>query len=238
MFLLSFRLEHMQMTDTAAVMDLFRGDKVLPQGFKLDPTPRRAIIHLPEEGTDFTTLWLARWITIDPISRNLLKALNQIAGQLYQQLRLIDTDHFHPLTLALIEVDTAVFEAETTDAILLEKTPQLVRAYSELDFFELADVVERTECVKIRAPHWFQREDFQEWRKRQPYPFAALGATTCDPSYEDVLMTFDRHPNTDYAWEGSHVGETCELPSDIHEIIGRLLKSRNLRSGLLWINPI
>jgi hypothetical protein len=107
--------------------------------------------------------------------------------------------------------------------------------------------VEVTACLVLRAPHWFARDDFLDWRQGKG---AGRG---CAPAcwqpdvrtgeYGDVFMTFDRSLDRpglgqlgdEHAWEGS---DADGLPDDIYRTIGFMLYERGLRAGVIWIMPV
>ncbi len=98
-------------------------------------------------------------------------------------------------------------------------------------------------CVIVNAPEWFQRDDFQAWR-RGCVAEQAGGPATWHPEqegpgdYQDVFITFDRGPNPDPRngdWEGS---DDFGLPDDIYAALGEVLRLAAARYGVIWIKPV
>jgi hypothetical protein len=106
---------------------------------------------------------------------------------------------------------------------------------------------ERSACLILHVPQWFQRGDFLDWRQGQvPHQWEAPATWNPDcrdgPNH-DVFVVFDRRPIDDtpefepvegYLWEGS---DLAGLPDDIYQAIGTVLAERRLRYGVLWLKP-
>lgn len=96
--------------------------------------------------------------------------------------------------------------------------------------------VEVSCCVRIRAPHWYARQDFQTWRRDPSVAGWGKETRSLDPAahdYSDVFMTFEFSPEVDEDWEGSN----NDLPENIYQEIGKILRqSANQRHGVIWIS--
>ncbi len=105
--------------------------------------------------------------------------------------------------------------------------------------------VERTECVILHVPQWFERSDFLDWRQGRA-PGQWQGPACWNPGqrvgdHNDVFVVFDRRlvddtpglePDEPFVWDGTDI---TGLPDDIYEAIGIMLHRRKLRYGLLWL---
>lgn len=107
--------------------------------------------------------------------------------------------------------------------------------------------IEVRECLRLNAPEWFQRKDFQLWMrgitkysdKTKSFPPLRPVATWdrgfgIPGEYSDCFMTFDCPTRDGLNWEGSD----DDMPEDIYFAIGKILKDHGLASGVIWLTNI
>lgn len=81
------------------------------------------------------------------------------------------------------------------------------------------------QCLAIAAPRWFERPDFQEWRRGTDV------ATWHEPSWEgqDVFIVYA---------DGELDWHTKGMPRDIERTVLRLIEKHEMEYGVVWIKAV
>jgi hypothetical protein len=89
---------------------------------------------------------------------------------------------------------------------------------------------ERISAIRIHAPEWFERADFQamltDAHINHMATWHSVGYSPTD--YSDVFVTVD-------GVEGS---DSDKFPEDIWEEIVNIVLEAGMRFGLVWISPV
>jgi hypothetical protein len=91
------------------------------------------------------------------------------------------------------------------------------------------------EVLRIDAPDWFARADFQRWLNRtdrlRPATWHAAGSPPSD--FSDVFTVFDSEEGPDFAG-----GKGDFIPEDIWEFITKACEQRNTSYAVIWITNL
>lgn len=89
--------------------------------------------------------------------------------------------------------------------------------------------VEVQQCLRVSAPHWFGRADFQAWLDL-PATATWHHKGTHDPyhEYDDAFVNYD----------DGESGDADSLPDDVWAEIDARCKEAGVRQGVVWISPV
>lgn len=98
------------------------------------------------------------------------------------------------------------------------------------------EVMRVTQCLRLDAPEWYQREDFRVWlhgmadgqQGRRPASWLPTGTPIEIDEWADVFITID----------GEEGSDAESLPADIWAEIVRLAREHSISDGIVWISNI
>jgi hypothetical protein len=103
--------------------------------------------------------------------------------------------------------------------------------------------VETRPCLKINAPEFFDRKDFQEFLNRgvenkDTAPLATWHTGGTPNQQSDLFVTYNRREGSDALPEGGDGSDRNLIPQDIWNRICKEMEDRGISFAVLWITNI
>jgi hypothetical protein len=93
--------------------------------------------------------------------------------------------------------------------------------------------VEKLACVKINAPHWFQRPDFRVWLNQNEMERARDRLATWHTGGEPR-----ENSDTFITYNGGEVSDYQDLPEDVLDAIDTACRERGVNWAVIWLTNV